>query len=83
MHAALNVSITGIYGGSALLRAVRQRKAGIALAMIGHTLLGASAWLGGELAYRYGVGVRRGAEVTGAERAAGVADEPSVVSHSA
>lgn len=83
VHAALNVSITGIYGGSAILRAVGQRKAGIALAMVGDTLLGASAWLGGELAYRYGVGVRREAKVTGAERAAGVADEPSVVAHSA
>ncbi len=51
--------------------------------MAGHTLLGASAWLGGELAYRYGVGVRREAKVIGAERAAGVADEPSVVAHSA
>lgn len=59
VHAALNVSIVGMYGGSAMLRAAGLRKPGIALAMVAHGLLGASAWLGGELAYRYGVGVRR------------------------
>ncbi|MFT3772753.1 MAG: DUF2231 domain-containing protein [Minicystis sp.] len=58
VHASLNVVIAGLYGASLYARARRNRKTGIALSFIGHTLLGVSAWLGGELAYRYGVGAR-------------------------
>lgn len=62
VHATLNTTIAGLYGASLIARSRRRRGAGIALATIGHTLLIASAWLGGELAYRYGVGVRPGAK---------------------
>lgn len=58
VHAALNLTIAGLYGGSLLARAHGRRKAGIGLSIGGFSLLMASAWLGGELAYKYGVGVR-------------------------
>jgi uncharacterized membrane protein len=57
VHATLNVAIAGVYGLSLLARARRARDAGIALAVTGHVALVLSAWLGGELAYRFGVGV--------------------------
>jgi uncharacterized membrane protein len=57
IHGALNVAIAGVYGLSVLARARKARRTGIALAVTGHTALVFSAWLGGELAYRFGVGV--------------------------
>jgi uncharacterized membrane protein len=59
VHASLNLVITGIYGASLLARKRGSRKLGIGLSILGHTLLGASAWLGGELSYSLGVGVHR------------------------
>lgn len=58
VHAALNMMIAGIYGGSVYARARGRRKAGVGLSIAGYSLALASAWLGGELAYRYAVGVR-------------------------
>jgi uncharacterized membrane protein len=58
VHMGLNLGITGAYGLSLVERARRRRRAGIALAATGYLALGFSAWLGGELAYRFGVGVR-------------------------
>lgn len=58
VHAGLNLMITGIYGASVYARAKNRRKAGVGLAIAGYSLALASAWLGGELAYRYAVGVR-------------------------
>ena len=57
VHAALNTLIAGTYGLSLYARARRHRGAGIALAATGYGALVFSAWLGGELAYRFGVGV--------------------------
>jgi uncharacterized membrane protein len=57
VHGALNMAIAGVYGLSLVARAKKARRAGIALAVTGHSALVFSAWLGGELAYRFGVGV--------------------------
>jgi uncharacterized membrane protein len=57
VHGALNQVIAGIYGASVYARSRKHRSAGIALSMTGFALAGFSAWLGGELAYRFGVGV--------------------------
>ncbi len=59
VHALLNTGIAGIYGGSLAARATGHRTFGVALSSLGFGLAGVSGWLGGELAYRYGVGVRR------------------------
>lgn len=61
VHGALNVAATGLYGASLLCRRAGLRGLGIALSSTGFGVAGASAWLGGELSYRYGVGVGRGA----------------------
>jgi uncharacterized membrane protein len=57
VHGALNQIIAGTYGLSILARAKGARGTGLALAVVGHTGLVFSAWLGGEIAYRFGVGV--------------------------
>ncbi|XXY53559.1 DUF2231 domain-containing protein [Sorangium sp. So ce269] len=57
VHGAMNVAIAGLYGASLASRAVGLRSLGIALSTTGFGLAGASGWLGGELIYRYGVGV--------------------------
>ncbi len=61
VHGLANVAIAGIYGASLLARARGWRGAGKALSNLGFGLLLFSTWLGGELTYRYGVGVSRGA----------------------
>jgi nitrite reductase/ring-hydroxylating ferredoxin subunit/uncharacterized membrane protein len=67
VHGLLNVGIAAIYGASLVARARHRRGAGVALSTTGFSLLLFSTWLGGELTYRYGVGVNRAA----------FADEPS------
>ncbi|WP_437753876.1 DUF2231 domain-containing protein [Sorangium sp. So ce1389] len=57
VHGAMNMAIVGLYGASLASRAVGLRSLGIALSTTGFGLAGASGWLGGELIYRYGVGV--------------------------
>ncbi|XYH95802.1 DUF2231 domain-containing protein [Sorangium sp. So ce1128] len=57
VHGAMNMAIAGLYGASLASRAVGLRPVGIALSTAGFGLAGASGWLGGELIYRYGVGV--------------------------
>lgn len=61
VHGVLNVAATGLYGASLLSRRLGLRGLGIALSSTGFGIAGVSAWLGGELSYRYGVGVGRGA----------------------
>jgi uncharacterized membrane protein len=58
LHGAANMVIAGLYGASLLARAKRRRREAIALSSTGWALLVASSWLGGEIAYHYGVGVR-------------------------
>ncbi|KYF95073.1 DUF2231 domain-containing protein [Sorangium sp. So ce394] len=57
VHGAMNLAIAGVYGASLASRAIGLRPLGIALSTAGFGLAGASGWLGGELIYRYGVGV--------------------------
>ncbi|HTN84669.1 MAG TPA: DUF2231 domain-containing protein [Sorangium sp.] len=57
VHGAMNMAVAGLYGASLASRAVGLRSLGIALSTTGFGLAGASGWLGGELIYRYGVGV--------------------------
>ena len=66
IHGATNMVIAGLFGASLLLRSRGKRSAGIALSTTGFGLMIFSAWLGGEMTYRYGVGVRR--EAIEAER---------------
>jgi uncharacterized membrane protein len=59
VHALLNTAVVGLYGASMLSRVTGHRRIGVALSVLGFGLVGASGWLGGELAFRYGVGVRK------------------------
>lgn len=58
VHGVTNMVIAGLYGGSLLARKGKKRGLGVALSAAGYGLLLFSAWLGGELTYRRGVGVR-------------------------
>ncbi len=57
VHAALNTVVVGLYTGSFFARRNRARALGQALGVAGWTVLLASAWVGGELVYRYRDGV--------------------------
>ena len=59
VHALANTAVVGLYGASLAARAGGARTLGIGLSSLGFGLAGASGWLGGELAYHYGVGVRK------------------------
>ncbi|MCC6553263.1 MAG: DUF2231 domain-containing protein [Polyangiaceae bacterium] len=58
VHGATNAVIAGLYGASLYARSRRRRGLGIALSTVGYGLLIFSSWLGGQLSYRLGVGVR-------------------------
>lgn len=60
VHAMLNTAALGLYGLSLWRRKQGDRAGGIALSAAGLAVVLASAWLGGELSYRYQVGVRKG-----------------------
>jgi nitrite reductase/ring-hydroxylating ferredoxin subunit/uncharacterized membrane protein len=76
VHAMLNTFVAGLMGTSLYLRSRKHRGAAIALSTIGVAVMGASAWLGGELSYRYGVGVNHNAfEGPGPETWMGVLDD--------
>jgi uncharacterized membrane protein len=68
VHASLNAIVAGLYGASILARSRRKRGLGIGLSMAGFALLGASAWLGGELVFRFGVRVQTEGEPVGTAR---------------
>lgn len=57
LHAMLNVAATSLMAGSWVLRKQGRRGTGIALSTAGLGIGLASAWLGGELAYTFGIGV--------------------------
>jgi uncharacterized membrane protein len=62
VHMALNLTVVALYAGSYLLRGGGAEPDGvavglIALSVVALALLAASGWLGGQLAYRYGVRV--------------------------
>jgi len=62
-HMTLNLAVVGVYAGSFLLRRGRLGQPGgvavwlIVLSAVALALLAVSGWLGGKLAYRYGVRV--------------------------
>jgi uncharacterized membrane protein len=51
-HASLNLAGVAVYGLSLVSRARNHRTTGVGLSLVGFGVLGVSAWLGGELAYR-------------------------------
>lgn len=59
MHAMLNTAALGLYVTSWALRSNGNRGAGVATAMAGYGIGGFSAWVGGHLAFRLGLGVNR------------------------
>ena len=61
LHAILNVAATASYGVSWMLRGRKSRQAGIVFSTAGFTLATAAGMLGGDLAYRLGIGVSRDA----------------------
>jgi nitrite reductase/ring-hydroxylating ferredoxin subunit/uncharacterized membrane protein len=61
VHGLLNLGVAGLYGTSLVARSQDRRGLGIALSGAGYLLLLLSTWLGGELTFRYGLGVNRAA----------------------
>lgn len=59
LHAMLNITATGCYALSWVLRSNGSRPAGIAFSTTGYAIASASAMIGGELSYRLGIGVNR------------------------
>jgi nitrite reductase/ring-hydroxylating ferredoxin subunit/uncharacterized membrane protein len=57
IHGLLNGALLATYGLSLLARRTGRRKTGLLLSMLGGSVLTASGWLGGHLAYALGVGV--------------------------
>jgi uncharacterized membrane protein len=59
VHASANVVATSLFASSFFLRKAGMRRTGVALSMLGLGIVGFSAWLGGQLTYRYRAGVDR------------------------
>ena len=57
MHAALNLTTLTLFSASLLVRRRGARRAGVALGLLGSGVASASAYLGGHLVYRRGLGV--------------------------
>ena len=57
VHGILNSVTVATYGLSLLARRTGRRKTGIALSVLGASVMTASGWLGGHLSYALGVGV--------------------------
>ena len=57
-HAALNNAALVLYLGSWAARRRNRRKAGRRLAALGHLIVSVSGYLGSDISYRHGVGVR-------------------------
>lgn len=56
-HALTNTTVAGLYTASFLSRRAGNRRLGRSLSYVGYGLLMFGAFLGGELAYRFGIGV--------------------------
>lgn len=56
VHALLNTTALALWSGSLVARARGRRRLGVALGALGTSVLGASATIGGHLAYRAGLG---------------------------
>jgi nitrite reductase/ring-hydroxylating ferredoxin subunit/uncharacterized membrane protein len=59
LHAMANIAATGLYGTSWMLRQRGNRETAILCSTIGCGIASASAWLGGDLSFRLGIGVNR------------------------
>ena len=59
LHASLNTAALGLYLTSWMLRNNGNRRGGVATALAGYSIAGVSAWIGGDLSYRLGIGVSR------------------------
>lgn len=70
VHAASNMAVAGLYGASFVARKAGLRTIGVALSTTGYGLMLGSAFLGGIMAYRLGVGVSADAEQLGKTPAA-------------
>jgi uncharacterized membrane protein len=57
VHGLTNTTVAGLFGASLVARARGARPLGVGLAAVGYLLAAFSAWLGGELVFRYGMGV--------------------------
>ena len=68
VHAALNNVALGLYVGSAVLRGQGRRPLARRLATTGLGIVSVSGFLGGDIAFRHGVGVRPQAEDAPVER---------------
>lgn len=58
LHAALNNVALALFTGSLALRRRGRRSLGRRLASVGHLVVGVSGFLGSDLSYRHGMGVR-------------------------
>jgi nitrite reductase/ring-hydroxylating ferredoxin subunit/uncharacterized membrane protein len=65
VHALGNTIALALYAGSWLSRRKDRRGLGVALSTIGYAVASASAWLGGDLSFRRGVGVNQTAFESG------------------
>ncbi len=59
LHAMLNIAATACYGASWVLRNKGERGTGVALSTAGLAFVSVSGLLGGDLAYKLGIGVSR------------------------
>lgn len=59
LHAMLNSGALGLYLTSWALRNRGQRDAGVATALAGYGIAATSAWIGGHLSFKLGIGVSR------------------------
>lgn len=57
VHAVLNSTVAALAAASIVARGSGRRATGVALSSAGLGIMIASSWLGGELSYRFGVGV--------------------------
>ena len=79
VHAALNWAAVGVYAASWAARKRGHRRLGRLLSTTGLVGLGVSGYLGGDIAYRHGVGMRPQALRSPGRPAADTSDRPLVV----
>ena len=58
VHGVLNLGVTALMAGSLFCRLTSRRRAGVTLSAAGVALASLTAWIGGEMAFGRGVGLR-------------------------
>lgn len=82
IHGLLNLGVSGLYAASVVARRRGARRSGVALSSTGYGIALLSAWLGGELSYRYGVGSSNGVRrAAGVPESGGSGDVESMLPH--